>query len=80
MEEFEASSKLGIGNGGVRAKFRILDSGMEEFEASSKLGIGNGDVRAKFRHLESGKAEFEPSSNLESEMEEFESNYDAWNR
>ena len=30
MQEFEASSKLGIGNGGVRAKFRSLESGMEE--------------------------------------------------
>ena len=47
MEEFEPSSKLGIGNGGVRAKFRRLESEIEEFEASSKLGIGNGGVRAK---------------------------------
>ena len=44
-EEFETRSKLGIGNGGVRAKFeacnlklkssskvRCLESGMEEFE------------------------------------------------
>ena len=42
MEEFQLSSMLGIGNGGCRAKFRRLESGMEEFEASSKLGIGNG--------------------------------------
>ena len=47
MEEFEPSSRLGIGNGGVRAKFdacnrkwrsssqvRSLESGMEEFEPS----------------------------------------------
>ena len=40
MEEFEPSSKLGIGNGGVRAKFRSLESEMEEFETSSRLGIG----------------------------------------
>ena len=53
MEEFEPSSKLGIGNGGVRVKFRRLESGMEEFEPSSMLGIGNGGVRAKFRRLES---------------------------
>ena len=33
MEEFEPSSTLGIGNGGVRA---------------TTLGIGNGGVRAKF--------------------------------
>ena len=40
MEEFEPSSMLGIGNGGVRS----LESGMEEFEKSAKLGIGNGGV------------------------------------
>ena len=75
MEEFEPSSRLGIGNGGVRAKFeawnrewrsssqvRGLESGMEEFEPSSRLGIGNGGVRAKFRRLESEMEEFEPSS------------------
>ena len=48
MEEFEPSSMFGIGNGEVRAKFRLLESGMKEFETSSKLGIGNGGVRAKF--------------------------------
>ena len=48
MEEFEPSSRLGIGNGGVRAKFRRMESGMEEFELSSRIGIGNGGVRAKF--------------------------------
>ena len=50
LEEFKPSSdawnwewgssslvlKLGIGNGGVRAKFRRLESGMEEFEADTK--------------------------------------------
>ena len=39
---------LGIGNRGVRAKFRRLESEKEEFETSSKLRIGNGRVRAKF--------------------------------
>ena len=34
MEEFEPSSRFGIGNGGVRAKFRSLESGMEEFKPS----------------------------------------------
>ena len=48
MEEFERSSRVGIGNGGVRVKFLCLESGIEEFEPSSKLGIGNGGVRAKF--------------------------------
>ena len=41
MEEFEPSSKLGIGNGGVRAQFRRWDSEMEEFGQSSRLGIEN---------------------------------------
>ena len=44
MEEFEPSSMLRIGNGGVRARFRDLESGMKEFE----LGIGNGGVRSQF--------------------------------
>ena len=35
MEEFETSSMLGIGNGGVRAKLRHLHSEMEDFEPSS---------------------------------------------
>ena len=62
MEEFEPSSKLGIGNGGVRVKLRGFESEMEELKPSSdtwnrewksssqlpKLGIGNGRVRAKF--------------------------------
>ena len=53
---------LGIGNGGVPAKFQHLESGMQELKPSSMFGIGNGGVRAKFRHLETGKDEFEPSS------------------
>ena len=44
MEEFEQSSKHGIGNGGIRAKFRRLELGMEEFEGSSRLEIVNGGV------------------------------------
>ena len=60
MQEFEPSSRIGIGNGGVQAKFRRLESGMVEFEPSSeawnrkcrssslvpKHGSGNGGVRA----------------------------------
>ena len=48
MEEFKPSSMLKIVNGGVRAKFRSLESEKEELQTSSKLGIGNGGVRAKF--------------------------------
>ena len=51
---------------------------MEEFQPSLMFGIGNEGVRAKFRRLESEMKEFEPSSRFE--MEEFESNSDAWNR
>ena len=64
MEVFESSSRLGIGNGGVRAKSRRLESGMEEFESNSRFGIGNGRFRAKFRILESGMEKFESSSRL----------------
>ena len=39
MEEFEPSSRFGIGNGEVQAKFRLLELGMEEFDPSSRLGI-----------------------------------------
>ena len=78
MEEFEPSSMLGIGNGGVRFKLKLLESGMEEFDSNfnswnrewrssskcSKLEIGNRAVTAKFRSLETGIEEFEPSSNF----------------
>ena len=67
MEEFEPSSRLGIGNCRVLAKNQRLDSDMEEFEPSSTLGIGNGGVRAKF-------------GRLQSEMDEFKPNFDACNR
>ena len=48
MEVFNPNSMIGIGNVGVRAKFRRLESEMEEFEQSTRFGIGNGGVRAKF--------------------------------
>ena len=86
MEEFEPSSRLGIGNGGVRAKFRRLESKMVEFEPSSKLGIGklrslsqipmlgieNGRVRAQFEALNRKWRSLSQVRGLESEMEEFE--------
>ena len=37
MEDFELNSRLGIGNGEVRFKFRRLESGMEEFEPCSDV-------------------------------------------
>ena len=44
INELEPSLRLGIGNEGVRAKFRRLQSGMEEFELSQMHGIRNGGV------------------------------------
>ena len=37
MEDFELNSRLGIGNGEVRVKFRSLEAGMEEFEPRSEV-------------------------------------------
>ena len=48
MEEFESSSRLGIGNLKDLAMLRFLEFEMEEFELSSRLGIGNGGVQAQF--------------------------------
>ena len=94
MKEFEPSSDawnrkwrssshvptLRIGNGGVRAKFRRLESGMEEFEQSSRFGIGNGADRTKFQLLESGMEEFEPSSKLGIGNGGVRDKFEAWNR
>ena len=52
MEEFEPSSKLGIGNGGVRTKFRRLESEIEEFEASSDTWNRKWRSSSKVRGLE----------------------------
>ena len=85
---------LGIGNGGVRAKFRRLESEKEEFETSSRLGIGNGGVRAKFEAwnpkwrssiqittLGIGNGGVPPNvRSLESEIETLEVSSEAWNR
>ena len=61
MEEFEASSRLGVGIGGVRAQFeawsrdwrssspvRFLELGLDVFEPSSRLGEGIRGVRGQF--------------------------------
>ena len=47
MEEFEPSSKLGIGNRGVRAKFEVWNRKWRSLSQVPTLGIGNGGVRAK---------------------------------
>ena len=93
MEEFEQSSRLGIVNGEVRAKFcvwnrewrssskvRCLESEMEEFETSSRLGIGNGGDQVRFRQLESGMDEFELSSRLGIGNGGVRAKFCAWNR
>ena len=80
MEEIEPSSRLGIGYGGVWAKFLRLESGMEEFEQSWRLGIGNGGDRAEFRLVESGMEEFETSSRLAIRNGGVRDKFKAWNR
>ena len=66
MEEFEPSSKLAIGNGGVRAKFDAWNPKWRSSIQNITLGIGNGGVRANVR-------------SLESEIETLELSSEAWN-
>ena len=47
MEEFEPSSKLAIGNGGVRDKFEAWNRKWRSSKQVPTLGIGNGRVRDK---------------------------------
>ena len=51
MEEFEPSSRLGIGNGGVRAKFDAWDPKWRSSIQNITLGIGYGGVLANVRSL-----------------------------
>ena len=44
MEDFEESSKLGIGNGGVRGKFEFWNRKWRSLSKIPMLGIGNGGV------------------------------------
>ena len=62
MEEFEPRSKLGTGNGGVRAKFEVWNRKWRSSSQVPNLVIGNGGVQVKFRSLESGMEEFKYSS------------------
>ena len=48
MEEFEPSSRLGIGNCSVRAKFEDWNREWRSLSQVPTLGIGNGRVRDKF--------------------------------
>ena len=87
MEEFERSSRLEIGNGGVRSKFeawnrkwsssrqvRCLESGMEKFDHSSDSRNRDRKSLSQVRGLESGMEEFEPRSTLGIGNGEFDSN------
>ena len=67
MEEFETSSRLGIGIGGVRVNFEAWNRKCRSSIQIKTLGIRNGGVRANVRGLESEKEEFMLSS-------------EAWNR
>ena len=94
MEEFETSSRLGFGNGGVRAKFEDWNPKWRSSIQIITLGIGNGGVRANVRSLESEIEPLKLSSEawkrdlkssrqilgLELEMQEFEPSSDTWNR
>ena len=93
IDEFEPSSRIGIGNEGVRVKFRRLESEMEEFDTSYEawnpewrslsqvwtLGIGNGGVRHKLRCLESGIEELGTSSRLGIGNGGVRDKFEAWN-
>ena len=48
MEEIEPSSRLGIGNGGVRTKLEAWNWKWRSSRQVPTLGIGNGRVRDKF--------------------------------
>ena len=76
MEEFEPSSDawnrkwwsssqvptLGIGNGGVRAKFEDCNRKIEEFESNSDAWNRDWKSSSKVLGLDSGMEEFESSS------------------
>ena len=64
MEEFVTSLMIGIGNGGVRAKFRCLESEIEEFESCSNSSNREWRSSSQVRSLELEKEEFETNSKL----------------
>ena len=80
MQEFKPSSDslnrkcrssssvptLGIGNGGIRTKFRCLESEMEELENQvPTLGIGNGGVQIQVPKLGIGSSQVQKLGNRE---------------
>ena len=80
MEEFERGSTLGMGNGGVRAEFRRLESGMKDFKPSSDAWNREWKSSSQVRGLESGMEEFEPCSRLGIGNGGVRAKFWAWNR
>ena len=62
MEDFELSSRLEIGNGEVRVKFRSLESGIEELEPLSDAWNREWKSSSQVRRLEKEMKEIEPRS------------------
>ena len=77
MEEFKPSSRLGIGNGGVRAKFEDLNRKWRSSSQVLTLEIENGRVRDKFEASNQVWRSSSQVRGLESEMEVFEASSDA---
>ena len=80
MEEFEASSKLGIGNGRVRAKFRHMESGMEELAPSSDTWNREWRSSSIVRSLESEMKMSSQVPTLEIGNGRVRGKFEAWNR
>ena len=72
MEDFEPSSRLGIGNGRVRAKFEAWNRKWRSLSHVPTLGFRNGRVRAKFEAYNQESRSSIQVLCLESEIEEFE--------
>ena len=79
MEEFESSSRLGIRNGIVQAKFRRFES---EWKSSSRVLGFESEMEEFESNSGAWNREWKSSSQVrgfESEMEEFEPSSDPWN-
>ena len=68
---------LGIGNGGVRAKFESWYLKRRSLSKAPTLGIGNGRVRAKFEALNQEWRSSSQVRGFKSEMEVFDQSSDA---
>ena len=53
MEEFDPSSRLGIGNGELESNYNSWNREWRRSSKCLKFGIGNRELRDKFRNLES---------------------------